>query len=307
MAIKNLPDKILIAAVLLILLLSRSAYCGEFVLRKVNQHYEPEMDAGIIIPGTDIKAGPYYYVADNGNEVQRLGFLIRGKKFYFVESGYNLSGDTNYAVYKDIFLLDSWGFGSVSGHVRLMFLCKYGKDSVQLLDVISLARVAGKYGMDFMSSYKKEDIFITDPDSAWTEIKDFDNDGNPEIKLEVSTDSLYFDPDFSIYLEIKNDRLSVDFNPELYKPLFREEKKNSPGIIKTDAYYIYGFLSGELKLEDVRNTLKLDPKVTATYEGPLERYVRIMTLLENVDKWDAAFHYIYGQKFELKEYNLQRR
>jgi len=278
------------------------AYSEGFKLIKVNSHYELELSEkpGIIIPGTNIRAGSYRYIAANGNEVSRLGFLIDDKNFYYVHSSeYDLGGDSNFGVYKNYFLMDSWGYGSTSGHNRLMFLFKYDKNSVKLLDIIGQAHV-GSYGLDFMSVYIKETAKFGSLGEnfrlAWMDMRDIDNDSAPEIRLLISMGHR-FEPVFELYLSIVRNTLKLNFNPELYRPLFEREKQRVQPKIKTDAYYIYGFLSKKLELEKIKILLK----------GEKDQYERVITLLKNVKKWDIAFHDLGSEKFVLMRYNLQGR
>jgi len=276
------------------------AYSEGFKLIKVNSHYEPELvvKPAITLPGTNIKAGSYIYFKSDGMEIGRLGFLMSSEKFYFVQSSeYNLiAPDFNYGVYNGYFVMDASGYASTSGHNRLMFLFKYNKDSVQLLDVIGKAYV-GLYGMDFMSVSDRQKNCITNCPPGRIFLKDIDHNGNPEIKLINSMGNRFEPLDFELYLEIVNNRLQVNFNPALYKPLFEREKQMAQSKIKPDAYYIYGFLSKKLELEKVKANLK----------GDKDQYERVITLLKNVKKWDVAFHDIRGEKFVLIQYDLKRR
>lgn len=264
------------------------AYSGDFKLKKINSHYEPELRldySGIVLPGTNIKAGSYTYIADNGDEVSSLGFLIDSKQFYFVESDeYDFTGDTTYGVYNGYFIIDSAGYGSTIGANHLMFLFKYKKESVQLLDVVRQAYI-GFYGMDFrlINNEKIGDYWKAN-------VKDIDGDGKPEIKLLI-------EDSFELYFEIHDNCLRVDLNPELYKPLFNREKNRIQSKGKSDEYYIYGFLSKKLTLNKIKNMTKANR----------DQSKFIITLLENSEKWNSAFHDHGDEKFVLKQYNLKRR
>ncbi|MBI5212129.1 MAG: hypothetical protein HY957_02000 [Nitrospirae bacterium] len=186
-------------------------------------------------------------------------------------------------------MIDTSGYASAAGHNRLMFLCKYDNHFVQLLDVIGQAYV-GPYGMDFKPiTADKDKSCITNCPPGQIIIQDFDHDGTPEIEMIISTG-------FKLYFEITNNRLQVDLNPELYKPLFEREKLKKTKR-KSDAYYIYGFLINELKLEKIKTMLKADRK----------QYKMVVTILKTVEQWNAVFHNAGGEKFVLKQYNLKRR
>lgn len=269
-------------------------HSGDFKLIKDDSHYEPKLTLseyayrGIILPDTNIKVGSYEYIADNGKEVGRLGFLIDNKRFYYVKSDeYNLcGGGFNYSVYNGYLIVDSSGYCSAVGANHLMFLFKYDKNTVHLLDVIGQAYI-GTYGMDFsLKGDEKRGKY-------WRkDIKDIDQDGKPEIGLRVIIGH-HSEPPFMLYLEIANDYVQVDFNPELYKPLFEEENKKTKSI----RYYIYGFLSKKIELQKIKSILKADKN----------KYQLIVSLLENIENWDAAFHNVNGEKFVLMQYNIERR
>jgi hypothetical protein len=296
--------ELLLALFFLLFILSgisaQPSYSEGFKLIKANSHYEPELvvKPAITLPGTNIKAGSYIYVLSNGMEIGRWGFLISSEKFYFVQSSeYNLiAPDFNYGVYNEYFVMDASGYASTSGHNRLMFLFKYNKDSVQLLDVIGKAYVV-LYGMDFISVSDRQKDCITNCPPGQIIIGDIDHNSNPEIKLIISMGNRFKPLDFELYFEIFNNRLQVNFSPVLYKPLFEREKQNIQTETKSDAYYIYGFLAGRLILKEIKPMLKTEKK----------QYKRIITLLENLKKWDSAFHEVNGEKFILKQYNLKRR
>lgn len=279
------------------------SYSGEFVLKKIDSRNEPESYGPVIIfPGTDIKAGEYRYLSDNNNELGRLGFLIRGSRFYFVQSDeYDLSGDINIGFYNNFFIIDAPGYGSVTGHSHLMFLVKYTNDSVKLLDVIGGAH-GDKYGLDFISAYVEETtkfgIFLGKNSSfSWMEdIKDIDGDGNPEVKLKIYR-GYGFEPEFELYLKIIGDKLQVNLNPVLYKSLFEREKSENRLKAKPDAYYIYGYLAKGLNIDEIKFMLGANK----------EQYELVVPLLEGISMWNAAFHYVSGEKFKLIEYDLGRR
>ena len=167
---------------------------------------------------------------------------------------------------------------------------------MKLLDIIGQANV-GLYGLDFKSVYIKETAKFGSLGEnfrlAWMDIRDFDNDSTPEIRLMISMGHR-FKPVFELYLSIVRDTLKLNLNPELYRPLFEGEKQTAQPKIKTDAYYIYGFLSKKLELEKIKIFLK----------GEKDQYERVITLLKNVKKWDGAFHDLGGEKFALIQYKF---
>ncbi len=279
-------------------LFTPTAYCDGFKIIKVDSHYEPEFrDGPIALPGTNITAGSFpYYDAKSLNIGDKLGFWINDTTLFYVQSEtwigeYDIGGEINYGIYKNYFVADSWSYGA--GHNRMMFLFKYDKDSVQLLDVIGQAYV-NRYGMDFLSEYDKSapcDVYRCPPRPMI--VKDVDGDGNPEIKL------LIVPKHYWIYLEIVNDRMQVNFNPALYQPLFEHAKQKpyKPRIRPFD-YYLYGFLAKQLSLEEIRNKLKADKS---------KKYEWLLALIENYREWNIAFHDIQRNKPELIKYEPTRR
>jgi hypothetical protein len=293
------------------------AHSGDFKLIKVDSHYEPEISEGIIPPGTNIKAGIFTYVIDEAkaDETSKAGLLIKDK-LYYVESDkyahmqpkgrldytgeFDLGGDPNFGIYKDYFVMDAYASGA--SHNRKMFLFRFNKDTTRLLDVIVEAYV-NNIGMDFISAYEKTDKVVPIGEIprifkhthvSWINIEDIDGDGKPEFKIVIR------EKWFELYFEIANDRLQVDLNPDLYKPLFEREKLKKTKR-KSDAYYIYGFLAKELDLKKIKTMLE------GTSKKSYEQYGRVVALLEGYKKWDSAFHNYLGEKPILKQYNLKRR
>jgi len=292
---RKLPTSLMIPLLLVSLFFALPVYSEGFKLKKVGSHYEPELiGESITLPDTEIRAGTYKYISDNVGEIEKLGFLVNSRQFYFVQSNeYSHCDEANYGVNKGYFVIDGWGYGSVSGHNRLMFLFRYDKDYVRLLDVIGQAYVAS-YGMDFVSiTNPKEKRGYLSP--LKTDVKDVDGNGRPEIKIEIYTGDKS-PPAFELYLEIVNDRLQVNFNSKLYKPLFENVKRKYKGKIKPVSYYVYGFLMKRIGIERIKTELA----------GDKDRFY-VVKLLENVDKWNSAFHDLGDEKFELLQYNLSRR
>lgn len=275
-----------------------SAYSDGFKIIKVDSRYEPEFrDGPIPLPGTSIKVGSFpYYDAKSLNMGTKLGFWINDTTLFYVQSetgsgNYDIGGEINYGSYKNYFVADTWSYGA--GHNRMMFLFKYNKDSVQLLDAIGQAYV-DKAAMDFLSEYDKSapcDIYKCPPRPMV--IKDMDGDGNPEIKI------LIVPKNYWLYLEMANERLQVNFNPALYEPLFnRAKQKPYKSRIRPFDYYLYGFLAKQLTLKEIKNELK--PDKSGLYEW-------LLSLLENYGTWDTAFHDIGESKPELVGYEPPRR
>lgn len=286
------------AACLLALALSQLAFAEGFKLVSINSRLEPELaeKPGVVLPGTSITAGSYTYVTANGQDVGRLGFLVRSDRLLYVDSNeYALGGDTHYGVHGNYFVMDAWGYGSTSGHNRLMFLCRFDKTGeVKLLDVIGKAYLES-YGMDFMSQVvtaSSSGVTATTTKPYWIDINDHDNNGEPEIIVRIASIN------FFLYVEIANERMRINLNPALYEPLFNEEeKKRRSAEMTSDAYYVYGFLAKKIDLKQINLALNQNK----------ERSNRIIALLGNVGKWDAAFHDFGGEEFMMKKYDFKRQ
>ncbi|MBI5810014.1 MAG: hypothetical protein HZB21_02335 [Deltaproteobacteria bacterium] len=278
----------------------------------------------VILPGAKIKAGSFTYLYDffstkrnreEEEETCKAGLLF-DDALYYVESS-DVGGDTNFGVYKDYFLMDSWAYGSVSGHNRTMFLFRYDKKSARLLDAIGEASVAHDL-LDFMSDYALSHKPGYDREAnkspVWMDIADIDLDGRPELAIKIVRGPYwtYYDRKFSLFIEIRDDRLRLDLNQALYRPLFEKEREKAKGKgFKPDAYYIYGFLAKEFTLDKVKAMLKDElyvaeakrhfKKHDAEY---YDQYESVVPLLESRDKWDYKFH---RDKEYLIKYEIKRR
>lgn len=299
--------------------LIHSAFSEGFTMIKVDSHYEPEMYEWIQIPGTNMKAGLFSYVLNEKegeyDSTIKAGVLVNGKTLYYVESGrfehasdparriyvaeFDSGGDVFFGIYKNYLAMDSCSYAASSCN-RMMFLFRFGKNTVELLDAISRNLNLGDFKSEYVRSVKQGAVI-----PAWTDVKDFDGDGNPEVKLIIYR-AHHTNPDFDLltfelYLEIKNSRLIVDFNPMLYKPLFKKERRKKWPKGRPDAYYVYGFLAGELKMKKIKTILKSDGEI---YEG---QYGELVPLLEDCKNWDAEFHEAYySEKPVLMKYEIRR-
>lgn len=295
---RNFPNSIILVVSVYLLSVSLltfapPTYADGFKFVKVDSHYEPAFHygPGITLPGTNIKAGSFSYTSD-GYAGTKLGFWINNKELLYVQSEagsgeYDIGGEINYGIYKNYFVVDSWSYGA--GHNRMMFLFRYNKDSVQLLDAIGKAYI-DKAAMDFLSEYDKSalcDIYKCPPRPMI--IKNMDQDANPEIKL------LIVPKNFELYLEIVDEHLQVDLNPLLYEPLFeRAKQKPHKSKLKPHDYYLYAFLSKKLTLEEIKSELKADKT---------DRYEWLLSLLENYRTWNIAFHEIQKEKPDLVKFD----
>ncbi len=286
---------------------------GRFELVKSGSEVLDEVcwNPGVQLPESDaMVAGEFRYnykddKEDYGTRGCKAAVLVEGKTIHYVasmmkknEKGldnvfedtnvYDACNETNYGVYGKYLVMDSWAYGSVSGHNRRMFLFKYGKDTVELLDVIDDI-------FDF-SSFGRERIYENKEGMYWMDIKDFDNDGNPEIKVVVTRNQFVF------FIEIKDDRLRVDLNPVLYRQSFKEQKrKNSSKKKKNTRYYLSGFFSGALTLNEIKAAIKSSGE---RYYG---QYDYVAATIKSRDTWDREFHDYGGVQPTLLRYEIEGR
>lgn len=276
-----------------------TAHSDGFELTQTRSGYELIPRApGITLPGTNMRAGNFQYVYDDPlmGAGSKAGILIDGKTLYYVESDgenkgvFDITEKCTFGIYQPYLVMDDACCATTSGNNDVMFLFRYDKGTVTLLDAL---KVSYKYGFDFMSVTDRERKINDDDKPFWTEVKDIDNDGRPEIKIRVLKLGYFF-----LYLEIIDERLKVDFNPALYRPLFEREAKIIGKKGRTRAYYIYGFLAKKFSMEDLKKIFK---------NKDTERYGPIINLLKNVDHWDAAFHEYRNDRPVLKKYEIKRR
>lgn len=267
-------------------------YIGKFPLKKVGSRYVPEskndFNDMFTIPGTEITAGGFHYEyideLTGWNPTYKAVALIHDS-IYYVDSSdkkyrgsYDISGP-NFLIYKNYFTIDACTLGA-SACRRMMFLFRYTKDSVEILD------------------YVESTDFEFQPE---TDFNDIDNDGNPELKVSIHYSSIKSPTVFKLFFEIKDNRLQVDFNPELYKPLFKEmERKSRNKTDKPDAYYFYGFMSGKLSLKKIQTML-------AGKKEPSGKEPYIIRIIKKRDTWDADFHNHYIDKPVLIRHNLKNQ
>lgn len=247
----------------------------DFKLKRAGLHCEPEMNKWIAVPGRNMKAGSFitfYDKASGGKEESRIsGVLVKNEAIYYPSTDGNFwTDEMNFGFYGNYLVMDAWPIGA--HHGRRMFLYRLGDNNVELLDAVGRSYST----FDFMS-VSKSDVRSGEYSVGLVDVADIDHDNNPELKLKI-----YWDYIFTLYLEIKDNRLKIDLNPEPYRPLFARERRIRPNK-KTSAYYIYGFLSGELNLEEIKETISRDKRHK-------ERYGEIVKLLEKADRWDEALH-----------------
>ncbi|MBI5888138.1 MAG: hypothetical protein HZB82_05430 [Deltaproteobacteria bacterium] len=281
------------------LLITSTAYSDGFELTQTKTGYELIPRApGIALPGTNMRAGNFQYDYDDPlmGAGSKAGILVDNKTLYYVESDgknkgvFDITEECTFGIYHPYLVMDGACCATTSGNNDVMFLFRYDKGTVTLLDVL---KVSYKYGFDFMSVTTGERKINGDSKPLWTKTKDLDNDGRPEIKIRVLELGYFF-----LYLEIRDEQLKVDFNPALYLPLFEREAKIMGKKGRTRAYYIYGFLAKKFSIEDLMNMFKNKDK---------KRYGPVVDELKNVDRWDAAFHEYRNDKPVLKKYEIKRR
>jgi hypothetical protein len=275
----------------LMLICNQLAYAEGIKLIKAGDHYAPVLrpyNPLIILPQTTIRAGIYEYELDDGPGGGKVGFL-NGKSFSFVDE-ITVLGGVVYAISPPYFLIDATGGGT--SRYGYLFLFTFDKAGVKLLDVIRPGSI-NKWTMETMFNPHQDKPEFEFP--ALGKIGDVNHDGILEIEVLIST-AFHFEPSFMLYFDIAGDKLRLNLDPSLYRSLFDAEKQKATTTRKkSDAFFIYGFLTKNLDLGFIKRALKDDHD---------RRW--IMAILNGVDKWDTAFHNQYGEKITMKELHLER-
>ena len=263
-----------------------------FVLKKVGSHYVPvEKDyKSFLLPGTDIRVGLFSYINRLGFDVGQIGFFLGNNHFFFVDDQSCYEG-LSYTVYKDYLLID----GNCNGHVADMYLFKYDKNTVRLLDSLMSAKSFSTSPADkisFPSKRKNPPVWVLNDtekikirffESALPECSYFQKDDADEMTKKRNEKYLqdceqFFD-EMGLYLKISDDRLRINYDPELYNQIFKNIQTKYKGKPKPFSYYFYGYLAKKLKLEEIKSR-SIDSRIqTDTIEW-----------LNGVYQWDLEFH-----------------
>lgn len=277
------------------LLCAQLAYAEGFKLVKVGEHYEPVLKRGpsIALPQTNIRAGLYLHEDLDGGESGKVGFL-NGEELTYVESmrtplkyQYGLVGGVIYAILPPYFIFCADQGGTFLN--GLLFLFKFDKDGVKLLDCISEGYL-NNWGSGIQFKPEHETSALNSPVIGM--VGDLNHDGIPEIEVLVEPDIHYVNTSFSLYFDIIGDKLRINLESSFYIPLFKAEEQRIANVEKkSHSYYIYGFLSKNFDLKSIETALKDDTD---------RRW--IVDILKSIDTWDAEFHDV--EKFTLKKINL---
>lgn len=250
-----------------------------------------------LIPEAGFEVGLFRYVNAEDDEVPLSGFLMKDRFFYIKEDASSCFGDINYGTDGRYFVMDGFAYGA--SHNRTMHLLEYTKDSIRLLDSISQPYVDG-IPMDFMTARQGIQPYGFVDQAVYssnrTEIKDVDGDGRPEIRAGISMRFDLGPHQYELYFEIDGDRLKVDLNPALYKPLYDKVRSKKEGKPRKPAYYVYGYLAGELGLEEIKAEIAGDRELPG-----------ITRLLERTHEWDKAFHGSVREKPQLWSFDIRER
>ncbi len=306
-----------------------------FEVKKVGSHYEPVVDfdpSVFRLPGTQMTFAEYTYLPPGEDIGAKYGFLVDDGRLFYVDEIDASGGDAQYALVDGYFVVDGYAFAS-SGHGRSMYLFKYGKDWVRLLDMIGDG-FAADHGYEFVSDYPGKPAYgevITvgyKHAPVWV-IRERDSRGDPLIRVKIYHDPFSYDlykfytdrnidPDkyeeIQLYLKVeipagsdgipakagpdeRAARLRVALDPEIYRPLFNSIRDVQKAGVRPAGYYVYGFLSGQFDLSHIKAELK-DNKLRHD----------IVDMLANADNWDAAAHERSGEPLpKIVEYRFKRR
>jgi hypothetical protein len=264
-----------------------------FVLKKVGSHYVPvEKDyKSFLLPGTDIRVGLFSFINKEGFDIGRIGFLLGNNQFFYVDDQSGCYGDLSYTVLKDYLLID----GDCMGHDANMYLFKYDKNTVRLLDSIesemSFYTSSPADKIPFPSKRKNPPVWVLNDtekikigfDDALPECFYLQNDNTDEVTKKRNEKYLqeceHFYDDIGLYLKISDNHLHVNYNPKLYNQIFMDIQKKYKGKPKPFSYYFYGHLAKKLGAEEIKS-------------GLLDKNIRMDTIemLKGVYQWDSEFH-----------------
>lgn len=264
-----------------------------FVLKKIDSHYEPvEKDyKSFLLPGTDIRVGLFSYINKEGFDVGRIGFLLGNNQFFFVDEQGGCYETLSYTVYKDYLLID----GNCNGHYADMYLFKYDRNTIRLLDFIDSA-------MSFHTSYpadkrpypsKRKDppLWVLNDaekikigfDDALPECFYFQSDDADKVTKKKNKRYLqecgYFYDEIGLYLKISDDRLHINYDSKLYNQKFKNIQTKYKGKPKPFSYYFYGYLAKKLGTEEIESR---------SIDSQIRTYT--IKMLKEVYQWDLEFH-----------------
>jgi hypothetical protein len=265
-----------------------------FVLKKVGSHYVPvEKDyKSFFLPGTDIRVGLFRYINKEGDDDDKIGFLFGNNRFFFVDQQGGCYRGLSYTLYKNYLLID----GDCHGHFAEMYLFKYDKNTVRLLDFIGspmvfyIASPADK--IPFPSKRRNPPVWVINDaeniklgfdKSTLPQCFYFENDNTDEAikkrNKKYGQECEHFFDEMVLYLKISDDRLRINYDPKLYNRLFKNIQTKYKGKPKSFSYYYYGYLAKKLKLDEIKSR-SLDSQIqTDTIDW-----------FKDVYQWDFDFH-----------------
>jgi hypothetical protein len=281
-----------------------------FVLQRVGNRYEPVVhyDETFRLPGTHMRFAAYTYLVPDNEIVgePRYGFLLDDGRFYYLDEPSAPVGNAQYGLIGDYFVVDGSACGA-SGLSRTMYLFRYDKDFMRLIDVVDETHEAFS-PPGFMSDYPGKPAYgheLSEESNdvpVWV-ITEKDRQGHPLIRLEMVRDlpPTVLGPEefevFHLYLKIVNGRLRVALDPGLYETLFDSVKETGGPDSRSTEYYVSGFLSGKLSLARIKADL-----------GGKKHRQWLVDYLRHVRRWDEALHKRYGDPWpRIVEYKLNRR
>jgi hypothetical protein len=297
-------------------------------MKRVGSRYEPVVNdihkyTVFRLPGAEMTFAAYSYLSpEDDMPLPKYGFFFDDGRFFYVDEIAASDGDARYALDDGYFIVDGLPNGG-SGD-RSMYLFRYGKDSVKLLDMIG---TAWDLGLEFAAVYPGKPTYGHEigQESADTPVwvtKERDGSGHPLVTIrlyhEPISAALYkfytdrgIDPDkyeeLYLYLKIaapakagrgkRVARLRVSLDPEIYRPLFDSVRGVQKAGVRPAGYYVYGFLAHRLALARIKADLA---------DNKDRKY--IVDMLEHLGNWDKAFHDRSGEPFpKIVEYKLKRR
>jgi len=281
-----------------------------FVLQRVGGCWEPvpHYYEPFRLPGTHIRFGSFRYLIPEDEELgaPKFGFLRDDGRFFYVSEAAASDSNLHHALSNNYFVVDGGAGGS--GICRSMYLFKYDKDSMRLLDKIEEPDGGEFLPLGFISSYPGEPSYghrigTGHRDVPVWVISEKDRQGHPLIRLVAVRDlpPTVLGPEelevFHIYLKIVNGRLRVALDPDLYVTIFNSLGDGGGPYWRSTEYYVSGFLAGKLSLASIK----------AELVNNRER-LWLLDSLRHVRRWDAELHQRNGAPFpKVREYRLNGR
>jgi hypothetical protein len=113
--------------------------------------------------------------------------------------------------------------------------------------------------------------------SSFEQIQDVDGDGHPDVRLLAKIGPSWNAGSFVLYVSIRNKKLALNRNRNVYRSLYEAEKSRPPADRRPIAEFTYGVLSGQMR-----------PSEAVPALGVYDR--NAANMLRRINRWDAELH-----------------